>query len=111
MMMMVTKAACARHTATSMRRSRIVSSHVDFVGVGFADQLGPVATAFAVRLGSKNLGGLVEAALDTEPDMGEIWVAGLANLPESVVGQFNDEGGEVHVMLLAASADRSRVFT
>jgi hypothetical protein len=43
--------------------------------------------------------------------MGEIWVAGLANLPESVVGQFNDEGGEVHVMLLAASADRSRVFT
>ena len=111
MMMMVRMTECAKHTPMSMRRSRIIGGHVHSEAVSLGDQLRTVAAAFAVRLGRKNLGGLVEAALDTEPDMGEIWVAGLANLPESVVGQFNDEGGEVHVMLLAASADRSRVFT
>jgi hypothetical protein len=111
MMMMVRMTECAKHTPMSMRRSRIIGGHVHSEAVSLGDQLGPVATAFAVRLGSKHPGGLVETALDAEPDVGKIGGTGLTHLPERIICQLDDEGGEVHVMLLAASADRSRVFT
>jgi len=100
MMMMVRMTECAKHTPISVSRSRMVGSDVHSEAVSLAHELGAVSATFAVNLGRENLGGLVEAALDTEPDMGEIRVAGLADLPERIVCQFDDEGGEVHSVML-----------
>jgi hypothetical protein len=64
--------------------------------MSLGNELRTTLGALTVRPLEESLGGLAPLQLGTEPDMGEIWVSCLADLPETVIGGFDDHA----VMLL-----------
>ena len=71
------------------------------MAVGFGNELRTTLGALTVRPLEESLGGLAPLQLGPEPDMGEIGAASLADLPEAVIGGFDDHAVMLHRALVA----------